>query len=131
MLSVIAQYMIIIRNGLLCLDKDTIILMDQELKINNRIGIFITMNPDYEGRQQLPENLKMLLRPVSMMIPNYQYICEVSLYSQGFINSKELANKMIQLYQLASSQLSQCKHYDFGMRDVKRVLTQSAKLKQV
>lgn len=80
-LSVIAQYMIIIRNGLLCVDKDTIILMDQELKINNRIGIFITMNPDYEGRQQLPENLKMLLRPVSMMIPNYQYICEVSLYS--------------------------------------------------
>lgn len=70
------------------------------ITININFAIFITMNPGYAGRSELPDNLKSMFRPISMMIPDFKVICEIMLYSEGFKKGNLLADKIVTLYGL-------------------------------
>lgn len=111
-------------------DKAQIELVGRQLHVNANTGIFITMNPGYAGRSNLPDNLKKLFRSVAMSKPDKELIAEVMLYSQGFNQAKQLSKQTVPFFDQCSARLSKQAHYDFGLRALKSVLVSSGGLKR-
>ncbi|XP_065217396.1 dynein beta chain, ciliary [Planococcus citri] len=135
--------------------KEKFNFMGEIIPLNPTVGIFITMNPGYAGRTELPENLKALFRftkylftvyhqfknihsfshilcfrPCAMVVPDFELICEIMLVAEGFQEAKVLARKFITLYTLCKELLSKQDHYDWGLRAIKSVLVVAGSLKR-
>ncbi|XP_068269716.1 LOW QUALITY PROTEIN: dynein axonemal heavy chain 17 [Nyctibius grandis] len=110
--------------------KKTFNFLGETIALVPSVGLFITMNPGYAGRTELPENLKALFRPCAMVVPDFELICEIMLVAEGFIDAKLLARKFITLYTLCKELLSKQDHYDWGLRAVKSVLVVAGSLKR-
>jgi len=98
------------------------VIQGDEISLVDTTTAFITMNPGYLGRSELPEGLKALFRPITVMVPDFMLIMENIFMSEGFLEAKVLAKKFGTLYSLCADLLSKAKQYDWGMRAIKSVL---------
>ena len=73
-------------------------LVSKQVKVSRDMAIFVTMNPGYAGRSNLPDNLKKLFRSLAMTSPDRQLIAQVMLYSQGFRLAEKLASKIVPFF---------------------------------
>ncbi|XP_049780046.1 dynein heavy chain, cytoplasmic isoform X3 [Schistocerca cancellata] len=108
----------------------TVELVGKQVRVSTDMAIFITMNPGYAGRSNLPDNLKKLFRSLAMTKPDRQLIAEVMLFSQGFRTAEKLACKIVPFFKLCGEQLSNQSHYDFGLRALKSVLVSAGNVKR-
>ena len=133
MLSAVSQQVQTIQLGLASLVSNPtteIELVGKRFKLSTETGIFITMNPGYAGRSNLPDNLKKLFRSMAMTRPDRELIAQVMLFSQGFRTAESLAAKIVPFFNLCNEQLSVQPHYDFGLRALKSVLISAGHLKR-
>ncbi|XP_063712959.1 cytoplasmic dynein 1 heavy chain 1-like isoform X4 [Symsagittifera roscoffensis] len=108
----------------------TVELVGKTVSVNPDMAVFITMNPGYAGRSNLPDNLKKLFRAMAMTQPDKQLIAQVMLFSQGFRTAEILSKKIVPLFRLCTEQLSNQSHYDFTLRALKAVLNCAGSIKR-
>jgi dynein heavy chain 1, cytosolic len=128
-LSAVSQQILTIQRGLQ-LRQPRIDFLGRSIRLDPALGIFVTMNPGYAGRSNLPDNLKQLFRAVAMVVPDRRLIAQVMLFSQGIATAEALAGRVVLLFQLCQEQLSAQAHYDFGLRALKSVLVRAGALKR-
>jgi dynein heavy chain len=95
-LSIISQVIIAIQ-GAIKRQSPTLFIDETKISVKPESAIFITLNPMYIGRTELPLNLKNLFRSISMVVPDSIFITENLLYSAGFISAREQALKIVQV----------------------------------
>jgi dynein heavy chain 1, cytosolic len=94
----------------------------EPVRVASGIGIFVTLNPSYLGRRELPTNLSSLFRPLAMTKPDSKVICEVSLRAHGFTYAGSLSGKLVSFFDGLSRLLPLRSHYDFGLRSLKHAI---------
>ena len=108
-LSVIAQQITTLQQGVMQ-GKKRIIFEETDIKLDAAFAVFITMNPGYAGRTELPDNLKALFRPVAMMVPDYALIGEIMLFAYGYGASRSCAQKMVATFRYANMLVGRRRH---------------------
>lgn len=128
-LSVVAQQILSIYTALATAE-EWFSFQGNFITLKPTCGIFITMNPGYAGRTELPDNLKSMFRAISMMVPDSKLIAEITLFGEGFRETKNLANKVYVLFSLCRQQLSKQDHYEFGLRGLVALLRYSGQCRR-
>ena len=117
-LSVVSQHVYSILNACRENAKQFRFTDGSMLKLDNRAGIFISINSSYKEGQEIPENLKNQFRKIDMNAPDKRSLIRVILAICGFSFYDELSYKFALFYQLCSEKLSKRTFYNWGIRNI-------------
>ncbi|KAG5312033.1 DYH7 protein, partial [Pseudoatta argentina] len=100
------------------------------LNLNVSGNICVNINSEQSRYADLPDNLKILFRSVSMMSPDIGKIAEIKLFAGGFNHAKNLAMKLAVSYKLLSEHLGEKRHYNFSMSSLKTIVATAINMKR-
>jgi len=96
------------------------------IKLRPDTGVFVTRNPTYIGRSELPDNLKRLLREISMHMPDTLQITRLILRRIGLPNdlSSKLASALADFFKSLDKALPKERSLELqlGLRAMKSIL---------
>lgn len=129
LLSAIAQNLMQMKQAVSS-NLKTVSFEDCNLNLRVSGNICVNINSEQSGYGNLPDNLKVLFRPVSMMAPDIGKIAEIELFAGGFLHAKGLSVKLAASYKLLSEHLGEKRHYDFSMSSLKTVVATAINMKR-
>jgi len=86
-----------------------------KVKICGDPGIFITFNPGYKGRTDLPKELYSFFNSKTAILPDFEIIAANMLMNIGFKNSICWGKTLMQILNKCKNTFNS-RHLDFGMR---------------
>ncbi|CCK69240.1 dynein heavy chain KNAG_0C01270 [Huiozyma naganishii CBS 8797] len=104
-------------------------IMGMSSPLHPQTAIFITLNPEYQGRSVLPENLKRKFHEFWIGAPEQRYIASSILQLLGYVDAEKNADRIVTLFDCLKKKCSPQRHYDFSLRTLKRVLKNCSKYK--
>lgn len=84
-LSVVAQQLAAIQAALAARAAE-VTIAQHTVPLAPSCGVFVTMNPGYADRAELPDNLQALFRPVTLSVPDSNIVAEAMLFWCGPCN---------------------------------------------
>lgn len=125
-LSSISQTMLAISAALKC-NTNSCCLRGQEIAVNPSCftcACLVSENVELN----LPVNMKVLFRTVTMVQPDLTKIAETTLYSYGFSSACDLSKKVVSVFKAGTDIFSKG-HYTFDINHLNQVLSECNKLR--
>ncbi|KMR04766.1 dynein heavy chain axonemal [Lasius niger] len=101
-----------------------------DLTLNVSGHVCVNVDSAQTGYTDLPDNLKVLFRFVSMTAPDIGRIAEIELFAGGFLHAKKLAAKLAVTYKLLSEHLGERRYYNFSASSLKTVVATAIDMKR-
>ncbi|XP_033127107.1 dynein heavy chain domain-containing protein 1-like isoform X2 [Anneissia japonica] len=98
----------------------------QLVEANANFACFMNVSTTRQTNHDMPQNLRVLMRPVSMIKPDIGVILEATLICNGFTEAKTLAHKITTLMDLLDNQLPQIPQYKVNLSTLKTALKLAA-----
>ncbi|EFN74153.1 Dynein heavy chain 7, axonemal [Camponotus floridanus] len=127
LLSAIAQNLTQMKQAIASNSK---VISIESCDLNLNASGYVCVNSVQFGYTNLPDNLKVLFRFVSMTAPDIGRIAEIELFAGGFLHAKKLATKLVISYKLLSEHLGEKCHYNFSASSLKTVIATAIDMKE-
>lgn len=127
-LSVISQHLVKIKNAF-NEHKNDFFFEGSLIKFKGQCAWFATVNPGYTSRKDLPENLRVIFRPISIIAPDALKITEVKLFAAGFSTASLLAPKLINFCNQCKNFIPEKTYFDFSIRSIISIISSAQELK--
>ena len=89
----------------------------QLIPANASYGCFLTMTTAADSRRvEIPENLRLAMRPCALVAPDLEQVLEMTLYNAGFSQHSVWAKKLNLFFQQLKLQLPRKPQYQMSLK---------------